>query len=180
MSYLEMDDNFINIFELATFYGKRVKLTLRNGTQRFGYFKCCDPITKSIVMVCVDDKKSELCEQAKLFIAVGHAVKAVDLLESLENTVKPEKLFEIFSIISDNQNFKNNFTEEQIGDRKNRLMAWFTLNKIPVEELGEDCLLVAYNLKLKAPFDKHHCFCDNEIVLGKIQSLIEDLPDKVE
>lgn len=66
----------------------------------------------------------------------------------------------------------------ELEDRKLRLISWLQKNRIPVEQSGENgvVLNVANAAVILAPYGVSDCQSTNEVILGKIQALVKALP----
>lgn len=64
---------------------------------------------------------------------------------------------------------------ENISIIRERLKEWLAKNLVPFEESGE-CLKLAGQLTINPPYGIENCISSNEMVLYKIQKLIERMP----
>lgn len=101
-------------------------------------------------------------------VVMGHAVEEVAVLqEASEETTK--RLLTSFlqpeTCILD--------PEEQ-RKRRDRVLSWLQKNRVPVEE-KQDELRVAGVLTITAPYRPEDCCSSNQIILDRIQKLIQTL-----
>jgi hypothetical protein len=61
--------------------------------------------------------------------------------------------------------------------RRVALKTWFERNHIPVKEEKDGALAIFDAVRIVAPFSSDQCYCDNELVLGKVRRLIEAMPE---
>ncbi|XP_016334122.1 gem-associated protein 6-like [Sinocyclocheilus anshuiensis] len=64
---------------------------------------------------------------------------------------------------------------EELKSRRESLRLWLEKNRVPVTEDGE-VLRVANALTISAPYRPGDCSSANEIILARIQSLVESSP----
>ncbi|KAK2874736.1 hypothetical protein QQF64_003298 [Cirrhinus molitorella] len=133
--------------------------------QRFeGRVFTVDPVSASVVLVSIQEN-----ERPSVRVILGHAVTDVQILrrgtEETERRMKSVFLPDQTQILS----------AEELKSRRESLRLWLEKNRVPVTEDGE-VLRVANALTISAPYGSGDCSCANEIILARIQSLVESSP----
>lgn len=107
------------------------------------------------------------CPSVKVIL--GHAVTDVQILasgtEETERRMKSLFLPDTTQVLS----------KEELKSRRENLRLWLEKNRVPVTEDG-DVLRVASVLTISAPYGTGDCSCANEIILARVQSLVESIP----
>lgn len=100
---------------------------------------------------------------------LGHAVQDVEVLTEADEVMK-EKLAHLF-VPEESQTY----SKEELEKKKNSLKTWLEKNHIPVKEQGESqtTLCVAGMLTIDPPYRPEDCNSSNEIILSRIQGLIQ-------
>lgn len=105
---------------------------------------------------------------AAVQVVMGHAVEEVEVLQEA-NEETTERLLTSFlppeTCMLD--------PEEQ-SRRRDSVQSWLQKNRVPVEE-KEDELRVAGVLTITAPYRPEDCCSSNQIILDRIQKLIQTL-----
>lgn len=104
-----------------------------------------------------------LCNDQRVTWLLGPAVKEVLLCNETEE--KPPNFHELFKT---NQPL---FDGQGLEERKQKLCKWFEANLLPVE-VNADKLIVANAVEILPPYDTESCIASNQIVLVRIQKLI--------
>lgn len=100
---------------------------------------------------------------------MGHAVQTVETVNEGDHRVR-EKLMHLF--LSGDCKAYN---PEDLEKRKNNLKKWLEKNHIPVTEQGDSsrALCVAGVLTIDPPYGPENCSSSNEIILSRVQDLIQ-------
>ena len=99
---------------------------------------------------------------------MGHAVQEVQVLqEADEETTK--RLQNSFCPPQ-----RRRLDPEERRRRRGGVRRWLEENRVPVEEDGED-LRVAGVLTIRTPYGPEDCISSNQIILDRIQRLIQGL-----
>ncbi|KAF5303071.1 hypothetical protein FQR65_LT08400 [Abscondita terminalis] len=89
------------------------------------------------------------------------------------------KSFEIDRLLKNNSSISFE-TELDKADlflgKKQKLIDWFIRNEINVSENLDILTLNDYNATIESPYGPQQCYCDNQIVLERIQTLITKMP----
>ncbi|XP_016113896.1 gem-associated protein 6 [Sinocyclocheilus grahami] len=133
--------------------------------QRFeGRVFTVDPVSASVVLLSVQEN-----ERPSVRGILGHAVTDVQILrrgtEETERQMKSIFLPDRAQILS----------AEELKSRRESLRLWLEKNRVPVTEDGE-ILRVANALTISAPYRPGDCSSANEIILARIQSLVQSTP----
>lgn len=123
-----------------------------------------DPVSASVVLVSVQEN-----ERPSVRVILGHAVTDVQILRrgteeterQMESVFMPDRA-QILSV-------------DELKSRRESLRLWLEKNRVPVTEDGE-VLRVANALTISAPYRPGDCSSSNEIILARIQSLVESNP----
>nr|XP_055040071.1 gem-associated protein 6 [Misgurnus anguillicaudatus] len=133
--------------------------------QRFeGFVFTVDPVSASVVLVSFQGT-----DRALVRVILGHAIREVQVLRSGsdETDRRMKSLF-----ISDTAPA---LSPDELRSRRESLRVWLEKNRVPVTEDGQD-LCVANVLTISAPYRPGDCSCANEIILARVQSLMENNP----
>nr|XP_054101004.1 gem-associated protein 6 isoform X1 [Callithrix jacchus] len=100
---------------------------------------------------------------------MGHAVQTVETVNEGDHRVK-EKLMHLFM-----SGDCKAYSQEDLEERKNSLKKWLEKNHIPITEQGDSprTLCVAGVLTIDPPYGPENCSSSNEIILSRVQDLIE-------
>ena len=61
--------------------------------------------------------------------------------------------------------------------RRDALVRWFGVNRIPVTKTGSSISLANDVLTIEPPYLPENCFSSNEIILARVRTLIESMPN---
>ncbi|XP_075391831.1 gem-associated protein 6 [Tenrec ecaudatus] len=142
---------------------KEVKVTASEKKEYKGWVLTTDPVSASIVLV-------NFLEDSSLSVTgvMGHAIQTVETLNDGDHSVR-EKLMHLFTS-GDCQVH----SPEDLEKRKNSLKRWLEKNHIPVTEQGESqTICVAQVLTIEPPYGPENCISSNEIILSRVQDLIQ-------
>lgn len=100
---------------------------------------------------------------------MGHAVQTVEILNEGDHSVR-EKLMDLFM-----SGDCKAYSPEDLEKRKNSLKKWLEKNHIPITEEGDSrrTLCVAGVLTIDPPYGPENCNSSNEIILSRVQDLIQ-------
>lgn len=102
---------------------------------------------------------------------LGHAVREVQVLREADGETE-KKLRSLLTPAGCQV-----FSDVELKERKESLHAWLEKNLIPVTDEG-DVLRVANVLTISAPYGAGQCTSSNEIILARVQSLVESCPQQ--
>ncbi|KAJ8798457.1 hypothetical protein J1605_016736 [Eschrichtius robustus] len=100
---------------------------------------------------------------------MGHAVQTVEIVNEGDHSVR-EKLMHLFM-----SGDCKAYSPEDLEKRKNSLKKWLEKNHIPITEEGDSrrTLCVAGVLTIDPPYGPENCNSSNEIILSRVQDLIQ-------
>jgi hypothetical protein len=146
-----------------------------------GLLKCIDPKTQTIALI-VNDIDSNT---SKLILVMSHSIKSIELIDDINDDTNDHNnsddlIINLNQFLSTSmgEDFEKSFSEQELEERKSDVIKWLKANHIPVQEADNGSLVIAFALTLNKPYFKEQCICGNEIVLGKIQSLLDSMPQK--
>ena len=101
-----------------------------------------------------------------MLVVMGHAVEQVQVLQEADEETA--------------ERLKTSFLPprtcclepEELRKRMGHVRSWLEKNQVPVEEEGDE-LRVAGVLTIRAPYKPEDCFSSNQIILDRIQNLIQ-------
>ncbi|NWT61027.1 GEMI6 protein, partial [Erythrocercus mccallii] len=122
------------------------------------------PFLDSIVLATFPEN-----EKGSLSFIMGHAVQKVEVLQEGDGDMKQR----LAGILAPQQS--QAYSPEELEERKNALKAWLETNHIPVCEQGElgRTLSVAGVLTIEPPYGPEQCSSTNEIILARVQALLQ-------
>ncbi|KAM5319952.1 gem-associated protein 6 isoform 1-T1 [Glossophaga mutica] len=142
---------------------KEVRVTASEKEYK-GWVLTTDPVSANIVLV-------NFLEDGSMSVTgiMGHAVQTVETVNEGDHRVR-EKLMHLF--LSGDCKAYN---PEDLEKRKNHLKKWLEKNHIPVTEQGDSSrtLCVAGVLTIDPPYGPENCSSSNEIILSRVQDLIQ-------
>jgi len=137
-----------------------------DGLEHVGLVYTVDPVSESFILTNFDDGK------LRVDIILGHTVSSVSVLNEDTDTYKQQldRLFRPQEV--------NSMTEEEVKQRQTAVRLWLLKNRLPAEVTGSqgENLTIAEALVIQPPYGADNCVSDNEIILGKIQGLIQNMP----
>lgn len=153
-----------NPVELKSFVNKYVEVETIKGRKYCGTVYTIDPVSESIVLINKANGKWSVD------VVMGvHKCKISKCFDDVQSEPIPENIF---------TNFQEQPSEKDITKRQKRLKEWLHKNRVPVIEEGVN-LKLGDNLVIIPPYGKNQCLCSNEIVLDKIQKLIDGMEQKI-
>ncbi|XP_056423425.1 gem-associated protein 6 [Hyla sarda] len=149
--------------EWEAYVNKEVTVTADEKNKYQGWVATIDPVSASVVLVNLEDKTS-------VRIVMGHAVQKVEILKEADEATK-QKLINMFNL----QESSRTYNKQDLDAKKLNLKSWLQKNNIPVSEQGESMrtLCVAGVLTIDPPYGPENCNSTNEIILSRIQGLIQ-------
>jgi len=148
------------------FVGTNVEIVTRDGGMHKGSVYTVDPVSGSIVLA----NSNPPTEQLNMKIILGHAIRSCTPLLTQGTSVNMDKLFK--------PKLPTDISSTELKLSQERLRSWFLKNRVPVVvcERDRSALVVADVLRIEAPYTAEDCISTNEIVLGRIQGLIKNMP----
>ncbi|NXE28076.1 GEMI6 protein, partial [Ardeotis kori] len=152
-----------------TYVNKMVRVVALEKHEYEGWVLTVDPIFASIVLATFLEN-----EKVSISVVLGHAVQEVKILKEGDDEVK-QRLSCIFV-----PEESKTYSPEELKKRKNNLKTWLETNHIPVTEQGQSgrTLCVAGVLTIDPPYGPEECSSSNEIILSRVQGLIQGYLEK--
>ncbi|ESO85798.1 hypothetical protein LOTGIDRAFT_221243 [Lottia gigantea] len=142
---------------------KQVSIITDNDVEHTGWVYTVDPVSQSYVLVQFTDEK------IGLEIIPGHAVSKLTVLNN-DSELHRDKLNSLFR-----PQRTHDIPSEEIKKRQLILKSWFEKNRLPVVVAGDE-LSISDALTIHPPYTPEDCVSSNEIILGRIQGLIKNMP----
>ncbi|XP_013923152.1 PREDICTED: gem-associated protein 6 [Thamnophis sirtalis] len=150
--------------EWLAFVDKEIKVLAAEKRQYKGWVLTVDPVSANILL-------ANPLENGKVSVLVvlGHAVQDIEIVTERDDEIK-EKLAHLFMAGK-----SQTYNQEELDRKKNSLKNWLEKNHIPVKEQGESqpTLCVAGVLTIDPPYGPEDCNSSNEIILCRVQGLIQ-------
>ncbi|KFV61723.1 Gem-associated protein 6 [Dryobates pubescens] len=152
-----------------TYLNKMVKVAAVEKLEYEGWVVTVDPVSASVMLATFleDDRVS-------ISVVLGHAVQEVEVLQEGDEEMR-QRLSSIFA-----PEGSKAYSPEELEKRKSSLKTWLETNHIPVTEQSESggTLCVAGVLTIEPPYGPEECSSSNEIILSRVQGLIQGYLEK--
>ncbi|XP_075718909.1 gem-associated protein 6 [Rhinoderma darwinii] len=150
--------------EWQSYVNKEVTVLADEKNEYQGWVVTIDPVSASVVLVTFEDD-----QKTSVRMVMGHAVQKVEILKESDEVTK-HKLINLFNLQG-----SSTYNKEDLETKKLNLKSWLQQNNIPVTEQGESMrtLCVAGVLTVDPPYSPENCNSTNEIILSRIQGLIQ-------
>ena len=149
---------------------KEVCVTADDGTTHKGWVYTIDPVSQSVVLVqFATPEGSDTATPSRLEVIMGHAVVNITMVNSQTDTYKKE-LDRLFR-----PKLMEELSAEELEKRKEKVRSWLAMNRMPVTVAGE-VLNISDAAFVEPPYEAENCRSTNEIILGRIQGLIKNIP----
>ncbi|KAM6298260.1 gem-associated protein 6 [Aegotheles albertisi] len=150
--------------EWEAYVNKMVRVAVIEKHEYEGWVLTVDPVSASIVLATFLEN-----EKVSISFVLGHAVQGVEILEEGDDEMK-QRLSSIFA-----PEESKAYSPEELERRKNNLKTWLETNHIPVTEQGDSgrTLCVAGVLTIDPPYGPEACSSSNEIILSRVQGLVQ-------
>ncbi|KAM4771748.1 gem-associated protein 6 isoform 3-T3 [Rhinophrynus dorsalis] len=155
--------------EWKDYVNKEVKVSADEKNEYQGWVLTVDPVSASIVLVDFQED-----QKASVRVVMGHAVQQVEVLKEADEVTR-EKLMHLFNL----GETTSSYSKQDLDAKKLCLKTWLEQNNIPVIEQGESqkTLCVAGVLTIDPPYGPENCSSTNEIILSRVQGLIQGYID---
>ncbi|XP_070684295.1 gem-associated protein 6 [Pempheris klunzingeri] len=145
----------------SCYVNKQVKVKAGKDDEHRGWLLTVDPVSASLVLVNFREAGG-----ASVQVVMGHAVEDVEVLqeadaETVERLQTPFLLPRTLKLDPD-----------ELRSRRGGVRRWLEQNRVPVTEEGDE-LIVAGVLTITAPYGPENCCSSNQIILDRIQKLIQ-------
>ncbi|XP_035855897.1 gem-associated protein 6 isoform X2 [Sander lucioperca] len=151
------------------YVNKQVKVKAGKDEEHRGWLLTVDPVSASLVLVNFLDQDDVGGGRASVQVVMGHAVQEVQVLQEADQETT-ERLQSSFLPPRSRP-----LAPEQLHQRRAGVRRWLEQNRVPVQEDGEE-LLVAGALTITAPYGPEDCCSSNQIILDRVQRLIQSQP----
>ena len=149
---------------------KEVCVTADDGTTHKGWVYTIDPVSQSVVLVqFATPEGSDSATASRLEVIMGHAVVNITTVNGQTDTHKKE-LDQLFR-----PKLIDELSAEELDQRKEKVRSWLAMNRMPVTVDGE-VLNISDAAFVEPPYEAENCRSTNEIILGRIQGLIKNIP----
>ncbi|CAI9575791.1 unnamed protein product [Staurois parvus] len=150
--------------EWQSYVNKEVKVSTDEKNEYQGWVITIDPVSASVVLANFEDAQKTLVR-----VVMGHALQKVEAINEADDLIK-NRLSHIFSIHETSLH-----SSEDLETRKQSLKSWLEQNNIPVTLQGDSLrtLCVAGVLSIDPPYGPDNCSSTNEIILSRIQGLLQ-------
>ena len=155
--------------EHVQYVHKQVRVDTKDGQEHIGWVYTVDPVSQCVVLATLTDNGDTI---KSLTMLMGHAVKNITVLDA-DTKKHKEQLDKLFYC-----DLTNHMAPEEVSTRQQNLRSWLLKNRLPVtiKDSDPDVLNVADVLKIHPPYGPDNCISTNEIILGRIQGLIKNIP----
>uniref|UniRef100_A0A667WWF4 Gem (nuclear organelle) associated protein 6 n=1 Tax=Myripristis murdjan TaxID=586833 RepID=A0A667WWF4_9TELE len=138
------------------YVNKEVKVKAREQQQQHrGWLLTVDPVSASVVLLSFGEAGG-----ASVRVVMGHADERT--AELLRSAFLPRR--------------SRSFGPEELRRRRESARRWLERNRVPVQEDGE-ALRVAGVLTVEPPYGPEDCSGSNEIILSRVQRLLQGNPE---
>ncbi|XP_055370599.1 gem-associated protein 6 [Betta splendens] len=151
--------------EWVHYVNKQVKVKAGNGEELRGWLFTVDPVSASLVLVDFRQNGGSLVQ-----VVLGHAVEEVQILQKADK----ESAAYLCTLFKPSKNCR--LDPEELRRKKRSIQNWLEKNQIPVVAEGAE-LRVAGVLTIRAPYRPEDCCSSNQIILDRIQRLMQNQPD---
>ncbi|KAM6907930.1 gem-associated protein 6 [Lycodopsis pacificus] len=146
------------------YVNKQVKVKAGKDEERRGWLLTVDPVSASLVLVNFGEEEG----RASVQVVMGHAVEEVEVLQEADEETT-ERLRTSFLPPE-----TRTLDPAELRRRRGGVRRWLEKNRFPVEEEGDE-LKVAGVLTITAPYGPEDCCSSNQIILDRIQKLIQNV-----
>ncbi|XP_071130428.1 gem-associated protein 6-like [Mytilus edulis] len=146
---------------------KQVNVLVEDGSEYTGWVYTIDPVSECIVLMTFND------DNTKMDIINGSSVSSISIIDEDTELHVKAKLDAMFR-----PKETSLLTEEELESLKKRLKLWLIKNRLPVQLTGnnDEILSISDALFIEPPYGADNCRSTNEIILGRIQGLIKNMP----
>ncbi|XP_073483778.1 gem-associated protein 6 isoform X2 [Aquarana catesbeiana] len=153
-----------SLLEWQSYVNKEVKVTADEKYEYQGWVVTVDPVSASVVLANFEEAQKTLVR-----VVMGHAIQNVEAINEADDIIK-KRLSNMFSLYETSLH-----SSEDLETRKQSLKSWLEQNNIPVTVQGDSLstLRVAGVLSIDPPYGPDNCSSTNEIILSRIQGLLQ-------
>ncbi|XP_054479288.1 gem-associated protein 6 [Anoplopoma fimbria] len=159
---MQCDWPLLGPLQWMRYVNRQVKVKAGKDEERRGWLLTVDPVSASLVLVNFREEG-----RASVQVVMGHAVQEVEILQEADEETT-ERLRTSFLPPE-----TRSLDPEELRRRRGGVRRWLEKNRFPVEEEGDE-LKVAGVLTITAPYGPEDCCSSNQIILDRIQKLIQN------
>ncbi|XP_040892260.1 gem-associated protein 6 [Toxotes jaculatrix] len=145
------------------YVNKQVKVTAGKCEEHRGWLLTVDPVSASLILVDFREDGGTSVQ-----VVMGHAVEEVQVLQEADEETADRLRASLLPLRT------CNLDPEELRRRRGGVQSWLQKNRVPVEEEGDE-LRVAGVLTISAPYGPEDCCSSNQIILDRIQKLIQNM-----
>lgn len=176
---MSIEENFSNkekhqifnqdVSQLKEYVYKLVEVKTVEDRAYIGWVYTVDPVSESFVLVTLD----ESYQPDSLHLILGHAVRNIKVLNDATPSLK-QLLDRLFRNKPATEDVKN------LEEKRQKLKAWLMQNRVPFAMTGEsnNVFTIMDAVTIFPPYGAADCQSTNEIVLERIQMLIQAMPQQ--
>lgn len=122
-----------------------------------------------------------VCERNKVNtpvkVVMGHAIRTITILSEVEGHETDDHTSWMDTLFTAT-NLQAEYSSDDLIKRKTELKSWLEKNRIPVTVSGVsgELLSISDALFIQPPYGVDNCISTNEIILGRVQALINSKP----
>ena len=146
---------------------KKISVVTGDDKEHEGWVYTVDPVSQNFVLVQFASDRTQMS------IVMQDAIIKTTVLAESNPSIK-EKLDALFRPSAEVK-----LSAEELKARKLKLKLWLEKNRLPVQVTGsqEEVLTITDALTIQPPYGVNDCHSTNEIILGRIQGLIKNMPE---
>lgn len=155
--------------DLVHYVYKEVSIITIDGLSHTGWVYAADPVSLSFGLLRFSDRRAI----TETELIMGHAVRDITIVDDAVDTYKNE-----MDVLFKSKMPTSSMSSEEVSRKRERVMSWLLKNRIPVQTCAGQPELISVGdvLFVHPPYSAESCQSGNEIVLGKIQTLIGNMP----
>ena len=148
---------------------KEVCVESIDGKKHVGWVYTIDPVSETIVLIRFREDKN-----VDLELILGHTAQTISIINDNTDSLHRDELDYMFRPRPVRQ-----YSETEMNRRKEKLKNWLIQNRLPVIVTGkkDEILTISDALYIEPPYGIDTCQSTNEIILGRIQDLISNMPE---
>lgn len=155
--------------EFTNHLHKEVCVTADDGTTHKGWVYTIDPVSQSVVLVqFATPQGGDTATPSRLEVIMGHAVVNITTVND-QTDIHKKELDRLFR-----PKLMDELSVEELEQRK-KVRSWLAMNRMPVTVSGV-VLNISDVVFVEPPYEAENCRSTNEIILGRIQGLIKNIP----
>ena len=141
--------------------------------------KCCfeAQTLKTQKQFSFTNDKNELLQCSELKLITGPSIKDISVIPEDEQSLSSASCEEVMdTLFRPSLQSTYNLSNQQLSTRKTKLIDWLRKHHLPLEILDDGRLCIGGTLYINEPYTSESCICNNEIVLGRVQGIMKNMP----